>query len=140
MDVSQATKSRTDGPTRLAMHTVEGFGKTTMLAHFPSPLIVGAENGIPRDLGFNVATIRPRTWMEQFELIHSLKHDKHSYRTLGYDTLDWIEPQIHQFVLARDSERETEMNPKGRKLLSIEDYGYGKGYLVAEEEFRKLIS
>jgi hypothetical protein len=46
---------------------------------------------------------------------------------------------IHRFVLDRDSERQTEMNAKGRKLLSIEDYGYGKGYLVAEEEFRKLI-
>ncbi len=72
-------------------------------------------------------------------MIRSLRYDKHDYLTLGYDTLDWIEPQIHQFVLERDSGRETEMNPKGRKLISIEDYGYGKGYLVAEEEFRKLI-
>ncbi len=58
MDVTQATSSRTDGPTRLAMHTVEGFGKTTLLAHFPKPLVVGAENGIPRDLGFSVSTVR----------------------------------------------------------------------------------
>ncbi len=32
------------------------------------------------------------------------------------------------------------MNPKGRQLVSIEDYGYGKGVIIAEEEFRKLIS
>lgn len=139
MDVSQANTSRNDGPTRLAVHALEGWGKTTLATHFPSPLVVGNEKGIPRDLGFSVKTIRPDTWKGQFELAHSLGKDKHDYRTLVYDTLDWIEPQIHRFVLERDSGRETEMNPKGRELISIEDYGYGKGYIVAEEEFRKFI-
>ncbi len=31
------------------------------------------------------------------------------------------------------------MNPKGHVLESIEDYGFGKGFLAAEEEFRKLL-
>ena len=140
MDLSNATPSRIDGPTRFAMHAVEGFGKTTIACHFPNPIIVGAENGIPRDLGFAVQTLSPRSWFDVFDIAGSLMNDRHDYGTVVLDTVDWMEPLIHRFVTERDSERQTEMNPKGRKLLSIEDYGYGKGYLVAEEEFRKLIT
>ncbi len=85
------------------MHTVEGFSKTTLLAHFPKPLVVAAENASRAIRGSASRTPRPRTWIEQFELIRSLRYDKHDYLTLAYDTLDWIEPQIHQFVLERDS-------------------------------------
>lgn len=140
MDLSQAKMSSAAGPARIAMHAVEGFGKTTLACHLPSPLILGAEDGVPRDLGFEVATIHPRRWEDNFSVIDDLMSTRHKYRSLVFDTVDWIEPMIHRFVLDRDSERPTEMNSKGRKLLSIEDYGFGKGYLVAEEEFRKLIS
>ncbi len=140
MDLSQATQSTNDGPTRVGMHSVEGFGKTTFLAHWPTPLIIGAERGIPRDLGFSVDTIAPRQWSDVFDIVTELRTKRHSYGTVGFDTMDWIEPLIYQFVCDRDSKRQTEMNPKGRLLESIEDYGFGKGYLVAEEEFRKLIA
>lgn len=140
MDLSQATPSTNDGPTRVGMHSVEGFGKTTFLAHWPSPIIVGVERGIPRDLGFSVDTITPRSWPDVFDIVSQLRRTKHSYGTVGFDTMDWLEPLIYQFVCDRDSKRQTEMNPKGRLLESIEDYGFGKGYLVAEEEFRKLIA
>lgn len=105
----------------------------------PEPIFIGAEKGIPRDLGFNVATIHPTNWIDVFDVVASLKRDRHKHLTAVLDTVDWLEPFIHHFVCERDSDRKTEMNPKGHKLESIEDYGYGKGYLVAEEEFRKLI-
>lgn len=140
MDLTHATLSSSDGPAKFAMHSVEGFGKTTLACHFPNPIIIGAERGVPRDLGFKVAEIHPRSWLDVFDIVGALTQDKHDHKTAVFDTVDWIEPLVHEFVLRRDSERKTEMNPKGNKLLSIEDYGYGKGYLVAEEEFRKLIA
>jgi AAA domain len=140
MDVRSATMSRADGPSKTAIHTVHGYGKTTLAAHFPAPIFVGPERGVPRDLGFSVPELHPRKWLDLFSTVHSLAHDAHDRETVVFDTIDWIEPLLHAFVCERDSDRETEMNPKARKLLSIEDYGWGKGYLVAEEEFRKLIA
>jgi hypothetical protein len=139
MDITQATPSRNDGPARIGIHGGEGTGKTTLAAYMPAPLIVGTENGVPRDLGFSVATLRPRTWPDVFGVIKSLTYDRHSFQSLVIDTMDWLEVLIHHYVCQRDTERETEMNPKKRKLESIEDYGYGKGYLVAEEEVRRMI-
>ena len=140
MNVNDATQSRTDGPARIAMHATSGFGKTTTACHLPGALILGAENGVPRDLGFNVRELHPRTWMDVFDVVHSLTNDRHNVESLAVDTVDWLEPLIHRFVCERDSDRKTDMNSKGHKLESIEDYGYGKGYLATEEEFRKFIS
>ena len=140
MKVSDAQMSSAQGPTRFAIHSVEGLGKTTVLCHFPGVAIVGAENGIPRDLGFEVPIFPIKAWHEVYELLDSVRYDKHNIGTLGFDTIDWLEPHLHRYILERDSGRETEMNPKGRKLESIEDYGYGKGYIVAEEEFRRFIT
>lgn len=140
MDLSHSQMSSDDGPARVAVHAPGGYGKTTIGCHMPNPIVLGAEKGIPRDLGFPVATIHPRTWIDVFDIIGSLANDQHDRYTLVLDTVDWLEPFIHRFVCDRDSDRKTEMNPKSHKLVSIEDYGYGKGYLVAEEEFRKLIT
>lgn len=140
MNVNDATPSRTDGPAKIAAYAVHGWGKTTLGCHLPNPIVVGPEKGIPRNLGFTVKELHPTMWMQLFETVHSLTYDRHPYDTLVLDTIDWIEPMIHRFVCARDSERKTQMNEAGFKLESIEDYGYGKGYLVAEEEFRKLIT
>jgi hypothetical protein len=140
MDLSHSQMSSDDGPARVAIHAPGGFGKTTIGCHFPTPIVMGAEKGIPRDLGFPVATIHPEKWIDCFDVVGSLVGDRHDNFTLVIDTVDWLEPLIHRFVCERDSERKTEMNPKSNKLISIEDYGYGKGYLVAEEEFRKFIT
>lgn len=140
MDVSHVTMyNPAIGPAKVVIHGGMGTGKTTTACYFPRPLIMGAENGLPRDLGFEVPIVRPTRWLDWFDMIASLTHDRHDYDTAVIDTADWLEPQAHRFVCDRDSERETEMNPKKRKLESIEDYGYGKGFLVVEEEFLKLL-
>lgn len=140
MDLSQVTLSNPDGPARVAIHGLEGTGKTTTACYFPKPLVVGPENGVPRDLGFSVPTIRPQSWPELFDVLNSLIADPHDYQTAVIDTIDWVEPLVHAFICNRDSGRETEMNKKGKPLISIEDYGFGKGYLVAEEEFCRLFT
>lgn len=138
--LDSTSQSTNTGPTRLGIYSVEGYGKTTLLAHFPRPIFLCGENGIPRDLPFQVAMFIPRTWQDVLGFVGELIDKPHDYLTLCGDTVDWLEPLIHRFICERDSGRQTEMNEKGRKLESIEDYGYGKGYIAAEEEFRKFIS
>lgn len=128
------------GPTRLGIASIEGFGKTTLLAHMPRPIFAASEVGnIPRDLPFHVPVIELHKWEDVFPFVQELTDRPHDFDTLNFDSVDWFEQLIHRFICERDSGRQTEMNPKGHKLESIEDYAYGKGYIVAEEEWRKLI-
>lgn len=136
-DIMEADLS---GPTRFAMHSVPGYGKTTLAAEFPGVIFEAAENGFPRDLPYKPKVLpRPESWNDFFDHVGFLTYEKHPFQTLAYDTADWMEPFIHRFVCERDSGRKTELNKGGNKLISIEDYGYGRGYTAAEEEFRRLI-
>lgn len=140
MTIGDAKPSTVDGPARICVYSEIGWGKTILGCHLPNVVYVGPENGIPRDLGFSVPEIHPRRWLDVFSIVHSLTNDRHDRRSVFFDTLDWIEPLIYRFLIERDSERESELNPYARKYESIEDYGWGKGYTCAEEEMRKLIA
>jgi hypothetical protein len=129
-----------DGPTRLTLHTPEGYGKTTLAAYFPRPVFLAPENGFPRDLPFRPKRFPLlREWKHALQAVDSLTYDEHAYETLVIDTVDWLEPLLHDYVCERDSGRKTELNKGGNKLESIEDYGYGKGYVAAREEFQRLL-
>ena len=62
-----------------------------------------------------------RTWQDVLDAIDDLTLYDHSYRTLAIDTLDWIEPLVHEAVCQS-------VTPAKQ---SIEDFGFGKGYVEA---------
>lgn len=128
------------GPTRFALHTVEGFGKTTLASFFPEALFVCGERGFPRDLGRAPNYVEPKSWTDVLQLVDDLISQPHAYQSLVLDTMDWLEPLIWRFVCERDTNRKTEMNPKGSVLESIEDYGYGKGYIAAMDSMRSFLT
>lgn len=47
------------------------------------------------------------------------------------DTLDWLEPMLYAHVVAA---------AKKADIRSIEDFGYGKGYVLAQQEARQLLA
>lgn len=129
-----------DGPARVGVHSPEGFGKTFLASFFPKPVWIAPENGFPRDLPIRPQVIKGiREWPDVLNAVDQLGRVEHDRETLVFDTMDWLEPLIHRYVCDRDSGRQTEMNKSGLALVSIEDYGYGKGYIAAEEEMRRLI-
>jgi hypothetical protein len=130
-----------DGPLRILISSVEGWGKTTFANHFPNAIYIAPEDGFPRDLDPLPQVFEGLTsWSDVLDAIDVLINEEHEFRTLVIDSLDWVEPLCHAFICQRDSGRKTEMNKGGHKLESIEDYGYGKGYVCASEEFRNLIA
>lgn len=140
MNISDIMLATAKGrPTRVLMHSQEGWGKTWLAAHFPSTVWIAPEDGFPRDLPMQPAIIPVRTWGDLFAAVKMLIEQPHNFLTLVIDTVDWLEPLLHRYVLDRDTGRETELNKKGRALESIEDYGYGKGYIAADEEWRRFI-
>jgi hypothetical protein len=69
----------------------------------------------------------PETWPEVHEALVQLGSEKHDYRTVVIDTADWLEPLIHDFVCKEGSK------------ASIEDFGYGKGYVSALDRWRDFL-
>jgi hypothetical protein len=129
MTLDKIKKGTLDVPPRLLVYGVEGVGKSTFAAGAPGAIFVGPEDGtfhldVDRfptpDDGFSYQDVR--------DAIRELTTKTHSYKNLVIDTVDWLEPLIWSFICGRD------------KKANIEDYGYGKGYSAAYDEWRVLIA
>lgn len=73
------------------------------------------------------------TMHEVYAAIDDLLVSPHDHKALAIDTLDALESLIWKHVC------EGKVAKSGDKIVSIEDFGYGKGYQVAAEEWRRLI-
>ena len=71
---------------------------------------------------------RPANWDELIAQASYVQAHSDCCKTYVLDTLDWAEQLVFQHV-ARKAQKS-----------SIEDFGYGKGYQFAGEEFQKLIA
>lgn len=126
MSLSAVKRGVIQAPTRVVLYGVEGIGKSTFGANAPEPIFLGAEDGTSQ---LDVSRFaEPRTWEDVLAAIGTLSTETHEYRTLVVDTLDWIEPLVWAHVCAQG----------GKK--SIEDYGYGKGYVAAGDEWRVFLA
>lgn len=125
MKLGAVSHGRLKRPLRVLLYGVEGVGKSTFAASAPSPVFLAAEEGTAQ---LDVARFpEPLSWTEAFEALSELTEGEHSFQTLVIDTLDWLEPLCWQAVCER------------LRLRSIEDAGYGRGYVAALEEWRTLL-
>jgi hypothetical protein len=126
MLLTKVVSGRIEKPLRVLMWGTEGVGKSTFAANAPSPIFLGAEDGTSElDV---VRFPELQTWGDAFDAITELTNAPHSYKTLAVDTLDWLEPMCWRQVCEA-----------GHKA-SIEDFGYGKGYTAALDEWRVLLA
>jgi hypothetical protein len=135
--LDKVKKGRLLAALRLLFYGTEGVGKTFLASFAPKPIIIDVEDGSGRldiaryqftdDEGGHV----PRSFTAILEAIDDLMTSEHDYQTLIIDTADRLEALMWSHMLARDSKN-------GKALSSIEDYGYGKGYVMAVDEWRGL--
>jgi len=141
-DLIEVVDGRLPGGRRFLFYGQEAVGKTTLAAHAPKPIFIDIENG---SANMSVARYKfkdgivPQTYSEILKAVKRLTTAKHDFQTLVIDSLDRVENLIHDHVLERDSGKQSNLNKYGKKLESIESYGYGKGYQVAYEEFCSLL-
>jgi len=109
---------------------VEGVGKSTAGAKMPNPIFICGESGLVGEQFSETAHFTPNTWEEILAFCDELIAAEHDYKTVVIDTLDWVEPMLYSYVC-----RKAQGNYK-----NIEDFGYGKGYMVAQAEARQLIA
>jgi hypothetical protein len=112
-------------PERIVIHGAPGVGKSTLCADAPAPFFLDLEHGTKQLDVDRDDTIE--TWEQLLATVRWLITEEHSFKTLVVDTLDRAEWLCWQHVCR-----------VGRKS-SIEDFGFGKGFVAAYEAFRLLV-
>lgn len=113
-------------PQKAVLFGPEGIGKSTLAAQFPAPVFLDTEGGTHH---LDVARLpAPKTWADVVAGIAALATEAHDFKTLVIDTADWLEKLLVDHVC------------KAANKASIEDFGYGKGYVVLAEEFTKFLA
>jgi hypothetical protein len=126
-DIASLKTTRRDDPPRILIYGPEGFGKTSLAAEFPAPVIADIERGTP--IGVDVPGADDiESYDQLMEFIKALAQQDHGYRTFILDTLDRLEP----LVWAKTCEV--------HNWSSIEDPGYGKGYVEADAWWSKIVA
>lgn len=119
-------------PLRCLFYGPEGVGKSSLAADAPAPIFLDVEGGADNldvarypfrdEAGGHI----PRTFGEVLAAIDDLATNVHDYQTVVIDTVDALESLIHRQLCADHGKS------------SIEDFGYGKGYVAALDVFRLL--
>ena len=126
MTLAAVTRGTVQKPLRVLVYGTEGIGKSTFGADAPAPIFLASEDGTSH---LDVARFpQPSTWEDVMEAIRTLTVEAHEYRTLVVDTLDWLEPMCWDYVC------------RSAKKTSIEDFGFGKGYVAALDEWRRFVA
>ena len=125
LTLASVRRGRIDTPVRTLLYGVEGIGKTTFAASAPRPIFVAPEDGAGL---LDIERFAPEDWTQLREVVALLTRESHEYGALVLDTLDWIEPLLWRYICDRDGKKD------------VEDYGYGKGYVAAVDEWRVLVN
>jgi hypothetical protein len=110
---------------RLLIYGDGGIGKSTLGASAPKPIFVAPEDGLV-NIDAQAVEPSPNTWADALgalDFVGTLDEE-----TIVVDSLDWLEPLCWAHVCRMG----------GKK--SIEDFGYGKGYVAALDEWRLFLS
>lgn len=117
------------GVQRTAIKTLiygpEGIGKSTLAAMWPNPIFIDLEGGTNQ-----LPIVRlesPSSWSMLRAELTAIKNREIPCSTVVIDTMDAAERMCAEYIMARD----------GKK--SIEEWGYGKGYTILQEEFGRLL-
>ena len=122
----QILTGRIARPQKAVIYGPEGIGKSTLAAQFPAPVFLDTEGGTHH---LDVARLpAPKSWDDVTKAVTALASESHDFKTLVIDTADWLEKLLVEHVC------------KQANKAGVEDFGYGKGYVVLAEEFTKFLA
>lgn len=123
--LSQVQTVHDEGKKRFVVYGIEGVGKTTWASRAPNPIFLSTEDGLGKIKvpAFPVA----KTWLDIEASVSDLLKEKHDYKTLVLDTIDGADSLLQKNIVEKN------------KKTSIEDWSYGKGYVIVAEEFRRFL-
>jgi AAA domain len=110
----------------ILIYGAEGRGKSTLACKFPKPLALLLELGLPR--GVSVDAVED---IHSFDAVMAALRDIYSapgdYKSLLIDTVDALEALIIEGLCAKNNWK------------NIEAPSYGKGWVAADDEWRRFI-
>jgi hypothetical protein len=118
------TRGKIARPQKIVIYAPEGIGKTTLAAACPDPLIIDLEQGSHH---LDCARVEPTSYAQTCDIVKELAQGS-DFSTVIIDTIDWLEEKMLEHVC------------KANNKASVEDFGYGKGYIVAAEEMVKFLT
>ncbi|HEY2343844.1 MAG TPA: ATP-binding protein [Chthoniobacteraceae bacterium] len=128
--LTHATSGPRPRAQKLCLYAPEGFGKSTFASRFPDPLFLDLEDSTSqldvRRLGRDVLRDLPSVEKALAEIAATKP-----CASLVVDTVDWLEQLALEAIIA-----ETD-HPK---IKGLEDFGYGKGYVILKERFVSLLA
>lgn len=125
-DINSITKATTTWtPPKVLLYGVHGLGKTTFGCTFDKPILLRVEDNAS---AIDAPTFPDlaKTFQDLCDAIQAL-HGEHEFKTLVVDSLDWMEPLVWANTCAK------------LEIGSIEQAGYGKGYVEADNDWRMLM-
>lgn len=135
------TRGRQEQAPRVLLYSPPKIGKTGWAAQIPGVVFIASEQGTQE---YDVARIPVITkcegkgvkhkcgWSEFHGWLDFLINKPHEFKALAIDTLDWLESVLFTHLIATC--------PKGRPTIVECHGGYGKGYDVAVDEWRRVAS
>ena len=132
IDLNKISKAAPPKKPRTIIYGPEGIGKSTFGNMAPGRIFILTEDGlgdidapaIPQDENGNPRAAN--SFDEVMECIQTLATTDHEYETVVIDTLDWLEPLIWKSTCKR------------LKVDSIEEPGYGRGYVETMHEWQEF--
>lgn len=128
LSLSSLKSTKRNDPPVILLYGVDGIGKTSLAAEFPDPIYLATEGERPPS---DIEMATPGT-IESFDdllnVIGELLTEEHDRRTVIIDSLDGLEPLVWRATCARLG------------VASIEEPGFGRGYVEADTEWNDLMS
>lgn len=111
-------------PPRIIVHGPPGVGKTTLLASLPDPVLIDAEGGLGK---IDIPSFPLATSFDDVKEAFVAAVDAGEFKTVILDSLDHIEPLVWAEAARRNN------------WVSIEEPGYGRGYIEADKVWGEMI-
>lgn len=125
-DLSSITRGKRLRAPKIVIYGPPKVGKSTFAASAPKAIGIITEEGLDN---LDVDAFPKASKLEEVtEALKSLATEQHEYQTVFVDSLDWLEP----LILAKVCE--------AHRVKNIEDIGYGKGYIMADDLWREFFS
>lgn len=130
-------------PIRALIYGPEGTGKSSIGAASPNPIFLDIEGGSEHlttnrySFADGPGGFHPEKYTDVLAAIDDLTNSPHEFKTVVIDTVDRLEALMHAHICQTMSGVRSEAyNKNGRKIQGMEDFGYGKGYKLAVDEWR----